>query len=91
VSLVYTARSLRHLEEIYNYIALDNPGAAQRVVDRIREATQRLNKFPYSGRPGPRGTRLLSVPGVPYIVVHRVRGDEVKILTVLHTSRNRQF
>jgi addiction module RelE/StbE family toxin len=89
--LLYTARSLRHLQSIHDYIAQDNPAAADRVVRRIREAASRLEKLPYTGRPGPKGTRLLSVPGVPYIVVHRVRRDQIDVLTILHTSRNRPF
>lgn len=89
--LVYSARSLRHLQGIYDYIARDNPKAAEKVVERIREATSRLSSFPYSGRPGPEKTRLLSVPGAPYIVVHQIRGDEVVVLTILHTARNRRF
>ena len=91
MKLVYSARSLRHLQSIYDYIARDDPSAALKVVERIRTATLRLVNFPYSGRPGPKGTRLLSVPGVPYIVVHRVRDDQVTILTILHTARNRSF
>jgi toxin ParE1/3/4 len=91
MKLVYSVRSLRHLHAIRDYIAQDNPEAAEKVIERIREATSRLSYFPYSGRPGPSGTRLLSVPGVPYIVVHRVRRDEVNILTILHTARNRRF
>jgi toxin ParE1/3/4 len=91
MKLVYSVRSLRHLQRIHDYIARDSPVAARRIIERIRESTSRLTNFPYSGRSGPHGTRLLSVPGVPYIVVHRVRRDEVTILTVLHSARNRQF
>jgi len=91
MKLVYSARSLRHLQSIYDYIAQDNPAAALKVIERIRSATSRLVSFAYSGRPGPKDTRLLSVPGAPYIVVHRVQDNEVRILTVLHTARNRSF
>jgi toxin ParE1/3/4 len=80
------------LEGIRRYIAKDNLAAAERVVDRIKEATGRLESFPYSGRPGRRGSlRFLSVPGLPYIVIHRVRGNTVNIIAVFHTSRNRSF
>jgi toxin ParE1/3/4 len=91
MKLIYSVRALRHLQRIHDYIAKDSPAAADKIIERIREATSRLTRLPYSGRPGPRGTRLLSVPGAPYIVVHRVRGDEVVVLTILHTSRNRKF
>ncbi|MBX9776387.1 MAG: hypothetical protein K2Y71_18560 [Xanthobacteraceae bacterium] len=35
--------------------------------------------------------RLLSIPGLPYIVTHRVQDETVRIVAVFHTSRNRQF
>lgn len=87
----YLRGALRDLESIRSYIARDNSAAAERVVARIKQATTRLENYPYSGRPGPDGTRLLSVPGLPYIVIHRVRNDIVRIVAVFHTSRDRRF
>jgi plasmid stabilization system protein ParE len=63
--LIYSRRSLRHLTSIYNYIAKDNPKAARNVVESIRRVTKRLEKYPYSGRPGPMNTRILKIPGLP--------------------------
>jgi toxin ParE1/3/4 len=88
VRLRYKARALRHLEAIHHYIANDNPTAAKNVVDRIEHSIGRLRVMPMSARPGViKGTRLLAVPGLPYIVVHRIRADTVEILAVLHTAR----
>jgi toxin ParE1/3/4 len=91
MKIVYGKSALKDLEAIRTYIARDNPDAARRVVERIEQATSRLENFPHSGRLGPRGVRLLSVPGLPYIVIHRVRSDVVRIVAVFHTSRDRQF
>jgi toxin ParE1/3/4 len=89
--LRWDSRALRDIEAIYSYIAADNSKAAKRVVERIEKSVGRLLIMPMSGRPGVRkGTRLLAVPGVPYIVVHHVRGDIVDILAVLHTARRRR-
>jgi addiction module RelE/StbE family toxin len=89
--LVYLRGALRDLQDIRTYIARDNPDAAQKVVARIEQAIGRLEYYPYSGRPGPDGTRLLSVTGLPYIAIHRVVGDTIKIVAVFHTSRDRRF
>jgi plasmid stabilization system protein ParE len=89
--LAYSRRSLRHLQGIYDYIAVDNAAAAARVVVRIRAAADRLRMLPLSGRPARGGVRILSVAGLPYIVIYRVLENEVRILTVFHTSRNRSF
>jgi toxin ParE1/3/4 len=91
MKIAYGKSALKDLEAIRIYIARDNPDAARRVIERIEQATSRLESFPYSGRPGPRGIRLLSVSGLPYVVIHRVQADTVKVVAVFHTSRNRQF
>lgn len=88
MKLVYSRRSLRHLKAIYDYITPHNPEAANRTVQRIRTTVDRLTQLPYSGRPGPRGTRILSVSGLPYVAVYRVFNDQVRILAVFHTSRD---
>jgi plasmid stabilization system protein ParE len=89
--LRYKARALRHLDAIHRYIADYNPAAAKDVVERIEHSIGRLLLFPMSGRPGVvQRTRLLSIPGLPYIVVHRVRADTIEILAVLRTAQQRR-
>jgi toxin ParE1/3/4 len=91
VKLRWDARALADIEAIHAYIADDDPKAASRVVQQIKKSVGRLLIIPMSGRPGvAKGTRLLAVPGIPYIVVHRVRGETVDILAVLHTARRRR-
>ena len=71
-----------------DYIAEDNPQAALRVYDSIRKTVNRLATFPQSGRTGRvERTRELVVPGLPYIVVYSIDGQDVKVWAVYHTSR----
>jgi toxin ParE1/3/4 len=87
----YKARALRHIEAIHDYITKDDPVAAARVVRRIEYSIGRLVTLPFSGRPGVvAGTRILVVPGLPYVVIYRVGADEVDIIAVLHTARGRR-
>jgi toxin ParE1/3/4 len=80
--------ALADLTEIYRYIATDNPSAAARVVTRIQAAVRLLAGLPHRGRPGRwPGTRELIIPGTPYIVPYRVKGDLVEILRVFHGAR----
>jgi toxin ParE1/3/4 len=91
LKLLFKKRALAHLKQIHAYIAKDNPAAARRVVKRIEEVTGRLSFMPMSGRPGVvKGTRLLVVPDLPYIVVYRIRAENVEVLAVLHTARQRR-
>ena len=75
------------VRRLHARIAADNPPAARRVVERIRQAIDRLADFPASGRRGQvEGTRELVIPGLPYLVVYRVRENTVEILRVFHTA-----
>jgi len=90
MKIAYTKRSLRHLQQIHDYIAQDDPEAAGRTVRRIREAVARLETLPLSGRASIDETRLLAVPGLPYVVIHVVKADVIRILAVFHTAQNRR-
>ena len=72
-----------------DYIAQESPAAAAaRLVLRLVQAVERLKTHPAMGRPGRvSGTRELVVPGTPYVIPYRVRGDSVEIIRVLHSAR----
>jgi toxin ParE1/3/4 len=91
MNVVYLKGATRDIHSIRKYVGENDPRAAERVVARIEQAISRLEHVPFLGRPGPKGTRLLSVPTLPYVVIYRVRHDEIRIAAVFHTSRNRQF
>jgi toxin ParE1/3/4 len=91
MTIRYDRRALKDVQGIHDYISREDPAAATRVVSRIEQAIQRLAVLPLSARPGQvPGTRVLAVPGLPYVVIHRVRGDTVDIVAVLHTARQRR-
>jgi toxin ParE1/3/4 len=80
--------ALANLDAEAEYIARDEPAAAARVVTTINRAVQNLRRFPAMGRPGRViGTRELVVPGTPYIIPYRVRGNSVEVLRVFHAAR----
>ncbi len=76
------------LEEIRDYIRLDNPSAATKMVSRIVEAMQCLVVYPMVGRVGRVSkTRELIISGTSFIVMYQVREHLVFILRILHTSQ----
>jgi plasmid stabilization system protein ParE len=80
--------ALRNLDEEATHIAADDATAARLVVERVLEAVAQLAGQPDLGRPGRvPGTRELVVLDTRYIVPYRVRGAEIQILRVFHTSR----
>ena len=69
------------------YIEQANEETGQSIATRLFAATDRLEVFPHSGRPGllPE-TRELVVPNLPYFLVYKVT-DKVEVLRIMHTSR----
>lgn len=86
--LRWTPLAERDLDEIAAYIGQDSPAAAARVVLELIEQAETLAGYPAIGRAGRvLGSRELVVGHLPYIIAYRVRGKDLEILRVLHTSR----
>jgi addiction module RelE/StbE family toxin len=88
MKLIWLRRASAELESIANDIARENPAGADAVELRVITSVEHLGLFPEAGRNGRvKGTREVAVVAYPYIVVYRIKGDEVQVLTVRHTSR----
>jgi plasmid stabilization system protein ParE len=74
------------VSEIAQYIANDNPIAADKWVDAIFKAVERLEIFPESGRYVPEICKkdIREVIYGHYRIIYKVSSDEVSILTVRH-------
>ncbi len=83
--IVWSPRAIAHLSELRAYIASDNPSAANRMGTALLAAVERLAQLPNLGRPGRvAGTRELVVPGTPYVIPYRVRGNRLEVVAVFH-------
>jgi plasmid stabilization system protein ParE len=83
---------LDDLKEQVAFIAQDNPAAARRVADRIRDTGKSLGDMA-TGRPGRvAGSYEKPVARLPYIIAYALtlRGgrEVVAILRVIHTARD---
>ena len=87
--LIWTEPALADLEAIADYIALDNPEAACRLVQQVFASITRLERFPHTGK------RPAELPRSPYRevvvapcrVICRVEDDTVFLLHVMRTQR----
>lgn len=87
--IIWTEPALSDLEAIAEYIALDKPAAASRLVKKIFSSTDRLERFPESGRRPPelKKSKYRELIVNPCRVFYRVERDRVFIVYVMRGER----
>ena len=91
-SIRWTPFAIQDLEDISSYIEQRRDlQTANRICRKIYDTVQILRRFPESGKAGlEEDTREFAVPTLPYIVIYRVRNDEVvQIVRIWHGARQR--
>lgn len=87
-SVVYSARSLAHLERAFQFLRDDNPQAAVDAVAAIQTAVDALAAHPLLGRrvQGDIRELVISYGRTGYVALYRfvVGRDEVRILAIRH-------
>jgi addiction module RelE/StbE family toxin len=78
VKVEWTRKARTDLDEIFDYILLENPQAAVDVLERIEQSTALLADHP--------GTRELIIPGIPYILPYLTGTKAITIVRVIHSS-----
>jgi plasmid stabilization system protein ParE len=91
ISYHLTPSARQDVLEIYDYIAADNPDAADRFVDELYQAFDHLATFPRSGHPrvdlaGPRP--VLFWPVGAYLIIYHAHHEPLEILAVAHAARD---
>ncbi|WP_409233783.1 type II toxin-antitoxin system RelE/ParE family toxin [Novosphingobium sp. MMS21-SN21R] len=87
--LVFADPAARDLGDIIDYIALDNPQAAEDVYRALVTSANQLCDFPEIGHPGRLpGTREWRVVSLPYLLVYQVGADTVTIIAAFHGARD---
>ncbi|ADG81839.1 RelE/StbE family addiction module toxin [Thermincola ferriacetica] len=80
------------LDEIFDYIMVDNTQAAAGMLDNIMQALRRLENFPHSGTPLLNSSlkkfdfRMIIIE--PYIAFYRLINNKVVVYRILHGARN---
>jgi Plasmid stabilization system protein len=80
------------LDEIFDYIMMENQQAASNILESIMLALGRLERYPQSGSPlhdrslNKFGFRMIIIN--PYIAFYRLIGNKVYIYRILHGARN---
>jgi len=86
--LRWTEAAAADLERIADYLMVQAPDRAPRLVKSIYEAPETLLAFPHQGRPGKKtGTRELVLSPLPWIVVYAVRDNVIHVVRILHGAQ----
>jgi toxin ParE1/3/4 len=85
----FSKRARRDLEEIFDFIAGDNPAAARRVRRAILDTIELAASRPYLGIKNARSPDLRSrlVTDYPYRVHYLIRERDIFVVHIRHTAR----
>jgi toxin ParE1/3/4 len=83
--VIWTEPALDQLDEIAEYIALDNPAAASALVRAVFSKVDRLQQFPHSGREPPElpDSIYREVVSSPCRIFYRLEENVVFIVHVM--------
>jgi plasmid stabilization system protein ParE len=86
MKIVWSPLAIERVETIADYIAVDNPNAADKWVKQLFSKVERLSLFPKSGRKVAEAARsdIREIPCAGHRVIYRVVGRQIWILTVRH-------
>lgn len=88
MKVVWFKSAIRDLVSAKDYIALDSPQSAQKIMLRIKDKVSLLSEQTGIGRPGRvPNTKELVIDHTPFILPYRVRDNKIEILRVLHAAR----
>ncbi|MCW1922731.1 type II toxin-antitoxin system RelE/ParE family toxin [Luteolibacter arcticus] len=87
--VIWTEPALEDLDEIADYISLDDPAAAKRLVRRVFERVDHLETCPEMGSCPMelRGTEYRHLVIPPLRIFYRVAGELVFMVYVMRTER----
>jgi toxin ParE1/3/4 len=85
----YARRAQADLDEIVQYIASDNPFAAERVRHAILDTVELIAAFPHAGIKNEVTPQVRSrlVRRYPYRIHYRLRDGELWIIHIRHAAR----
>ena len=87
--VVFAPAALSDLFEIGNYVAMDSPAAAARLVASFKKQAASLAEAPGVGRARPEfGAQLRSFAVGKYVIFYRAIEGGVEIVRVLHGARD---
>jgi toxin ParE1/3/4 len=86
----FTTPAQRDLTQISTFLRQHHPETASRLVSTLIERAKGLVEQPYEGRRADEANvRVLIVSQLSYLIFYSVVEDEIHIIHIRHSSRNR--
>ena len=88
MKLVWLPRAIDNLDKIRQYIAQENPQAAQKVAQQIQQTVSHLKDHPQLGKPSlVDSLREIQVAKLPFTIPYKVINDTLIIARVFHNKQ----
>ena len=84
MKIIWTELAVEKLEEIADYIALDNPSAALKWVNKMQKAVNKLKDFSEIGRKVPEIKRdnIYEIIEDNYRIIYKINSNIISVLTI---------
>ena len=85
----WTKNAIEHLAGIFEYIEINSPTYARRVVDRITRRSEQIAEQPLSGRKVPEyaAEDIREVIEKPYRIIYKIKPNQIDVIAVIHGAR----
>jgi toxin ParE1/3/4 len=89
MKVYFTENAIEHLVNIYDYISLNSPTYAKRMVDKITRRAEQISAHPSSGRivPEYEAEDIRELIEQPYRIIYRIKSDQIDVLAVMHGAQ----
>lgn len=89
MKVVWTKEAIIKLNQIEDFISIDNPIAAVNLVDKLIELAEKLKKFPFKNRIVPELSlsQLREIIYKNYRIVYLLKKNSIEILTVFESHK----
>ena len=86
MKIIWSPLSIDRVTDIAQYIANDNPPAAEKWIESVFKKVNNLEKFPNIGRIVPETNRkdIREIIFKNYRIIYRIEKEQISILTVRH-------
>jgi toxin ParE1/3/4 len=88
-TVLFLERADKDLQSVFEYIASDNPQAAEELRSELLQLARSLNRFPYRGSPVRKRRGLLKLIHGQYLIYYRLQEQKklVEIVAFKHGAQ----